>query len=59
MTAPFTVSVIIPGTSFVFTGAARQHRALLQRSMRFTALAISEIYLRKAKNQVLPGWPWP
>jgi O-antigen/teichoic acid export membrane protein len=31
------------GTSFVFNGAAAQHRAMLQRSMRFLALAIIDI----------------
>src|SRR5437870_8668696 len=35
----FWVTVAL-GTSFIFYGATAQHRAMLQRSMRFTALAI-------------------
>jgi O-antigen/teichoic acid export membrane protein len=31
------------GTSFVFNGAAAQHRAMLQRSMRFSVLAIIDV----------------
>jgi len=31
------------GTSFLFNGASAQHRAVLQRNMRFTALAAIEI----------------
>jgi O-antigen/teichoic acid export membrane protein len=36
------VTVVI-GTSFVFNGAAAQHRATLQRDMRFAALAIIDV----------------
>jgi len=35
----FWVTVAL-GTSFIFNGAAAQHRAMLQRSMRFTVLAV-------------------
>jgi O-antigen/teichoic acid export membrane protein len=38
----FWVTVVI-GTSFVFNGAAAQHRATLQRDMRFAILAIIEV----------------
>src|SRR2546422_2948426 len=31
------------GTSFILNGAAAQHRAMLQRSMRFAALAVIDI----------------
>jgi O-antigen/teichoic acid export membrane protein len=31
------------GTGFIFTGAASQHRAMLQRKMRFGALAVVDI----------------
>jgi len=36
------VSIIL-GTSFIFNGAAAQHRALLQRRMRFTTLVTIDI----------------
>lgn len=38
----FWVTVAL-GTSFLFIGAAAQHRAMLQRSMRFSALALVDI----------------
>lgn len=38
----FWVTVVI-GTSFIFNGAAAQHRAVLQRNMRFAVLAIIDI----------------
>jgi PST family polysaccharide transporter len=38
----FWVTVAV-GTSFVFNGAAAQHRAILQRSMRFPVLAMIDV----------------
>jgi PST family polysaccharide transporter len=38
----FAVAAVI-GTSFLLNGAGAQHRAMLQRSMRFTALAIIDV----------------
>jgi PST family polysaccharide transporter len=38
----FWVTVAV-GTSFIFHGAGAQHRAMLQRSMRFSVLAIIDI----------------
>jgi O-antigen/teichoic acid export membrane protein len=38
----FWMTVVI-GTSFIFNGAAAQHRATLQRSMRFAVLAIIDV----------------
>lgn len=38
----FWVTVVL-GTTFVFNGAATQHRAMLQRSMRFAVLAIIDV----------------
>lgn len=38
----FWVGVAL-GTTFIFTGAAAQHRAMLQRGLRFNALAIVDI----------------
>lgn len=38
----FWMTVVI-GTSFIFNGAAAQHRAILQRNMRFAVLAIIDV----------------
>lgn len=34
---------VVSGTSFIFNGASAQHRAVLQRDMRFTILAIVDV----------------
>jgi O-antigen/teichoic acid export membrane protein len=34
---------VVSGTSFIFNGASAQHRAILQREMRFTILAIVDV----------------
>ncbi|HXH86569.1 MAG TPA: oligosaccharide flippase family protein, partial [Nitrospira sp.] len=56
----FWVAVVL-AADFLFTGAAAQHSALLQRQMRFVALAVIEIFALVAGIAVgigmaLGGW---